>query len=375
MKITTFLTLLGVCLLTTSLFSQQSCNKKNIRPFSMDEADISSMILPIPEKNIFSDSIFNIWCGSVVRGDNGSYYMFYSRWPRSSSHYGWLPCSEICLAKSDNPEGPYKHIKVVLPQRGAQYWDGVVTHNPAAIVHKGKYYLYYMGSTGTAEVKMPASMKDPNWWEYRNNQRIGVAVANNPEGEWTRFDKPVIDVSPDSTANDALMMSNPAITVDKKGKAVLVYKQVAKNGTLRGGKVRFGVAFSNSLLGPFKKSSTPIFEAKDGANSWMIAEDPFIWHDKGTLYAIVTDVVGLFTNKEASLALLKSKDGVNWEPTKHPRVAPHRLQFEGNLVSDDKLERPCLYIENGIPKYLFGAHGINKRAYSVNVAVPLVPEK
>lgn len=371
MKITKFLFLFGACIMAISLFSQQPRLDKKGRLISMEDVDISAMVKPIPDKNIFSDPVYNIWCGSVVKGKNGAFYMFYSRWPRSESHYAWLPSSEICLAKAEKPEGPYKHLKVLLPRRGAQYWDGIATHNPAAIVYKGKYYLYYMGSTGTKEVKMPASMKDPNWWEYRNNQRIGVAVATNPEGEWKRFDKPVIDVSPDSTAYDALLMSNPAITVDEKGRAVLVYKQVAKNGTLRGGKVRFGVAFANSLLGPYTKSPNPIFESKEGEKSWMIAEDPFIWNYKGTIYAIVTDVVGLFTNKEAALALLKSKDGVNWEPTKYPKVVPLRLKFEGSIVSDDKLERPCLYLEKGVPKYLFGAHGVNKRTYSINVAVPL----
>jgi len=371
MRIAKFLVLFGACILAINSFSQKPRLDKTGNLLSMDDVDISAMVQPIPDKNIFSDSVYNIWCGSVVKGKNGFFYMFYSRWPRTEGHYAWLPSSEICLAKSEKPEGPYKHIKVVLPRRGAQYWDGVTTHNPAAIVYNGKYYLSYMGSTGTKHVNMPASMKDPNWWEYRNNQRIGMAVADDPEGDWTRFDKPVIDVSPDSTAYDALMMANPAITVDDNGKVILIYKQVAKNGALRGGKVRFGVAFANSLLGPYTKCPTPIFESKEGEKSWMIAEDPFIWNYKGTIYAIVTDVVGLFTNKEAALALLKSKDGIKWEPANYPKAVPHRLAFEGNMVSDDKLERPCLYLENGVPKYLFGAHGVNKRAYSVNVAVPL----
>jgi len=39
---------------------------------------------------------------------------------------------------------------------------------------------------------------------------------------------------------------------------------------------------------------------------------------------------------------------------------------------DDKLERPCLLIENGIPIYLFGAMGIDNRAHSMNIAIPLL---
>jgi hypothetical protein len=372
MKNVILLFFLIVLMFAHPLFSQFPTIDKKGWLMSMDEVDISKMIRPIPDRNVFSDPEYNIWCGSVIKGKNGKYYMFYSRWPRSQGHFAWVPSSEIALAMADKPEGPYKHVKVVLPQRGAQYWDGTTTHNPAIIFHQNKYYLYYMGTTGTKKVTMPASMKDDNWWEYRNNQRIGVAVADHPEGEWTRFDQPVLDVSCDSTAYDALLVSNPAVTIDSNGRIVLVYKQVENNGTLRGGRVRFGVAFSNSLSGPFQKHDQPIFDSEKAGNNWMIAEDPFIWNYKGRLYAIVTDVVGVFTNKKAALALLSSKDGINWQPTNYPKVAPKHLTFEGTIISDDKLERPWLLFEKGVPTYLFGAQGVNKRAYSVNVAIPLL---
>lgn len=354
-----------------ALNAQKPIVDKNGFLISMNNVDISSMIKPIPEANIFSDPDYNIWCGSVVKGTNNKFYMFYSRWPRAEGHYAWLPSSEIALAVADKPQGPYKHVKVVLKKRDSKYWDGVCTHNPAAIVYKGKYYLYYMGTTGTKEVKMPASMKDDNWWEYRNNQRIGVAVADNPEGEWKRFDKPVLDVSPDSTAFDALLVNNPAITVDKKGRAILVYKAVCKNSTLRGGKVRFGVAFAPSLLGPYKKSDKTIFEVNDGGKNKMVAEDPFIWSYKDSIYAITRDVVGLFAGPESALALLKSKDGLTWEKTKFPMVAKKTLLLENGTITNDQVERPCLYMEKGVPKYLFGAQGFENRKYSVNIAIPL----
>jgi len=105
-----------------------------------------------------------------------------------------------------------------------------------------------------------------NWWHYRNTQRIGLAVADNPAGEWKRLDKPVLDVSADSTAYDALMVSNPAACVSENGKILLMYKQVCKNGTLRGGRVRMAVAFADSPFGPFNKEKEPIFELKDCEN-------------------------------------------------------------------------------------------------------------
>jgi len=358
-----------VCLSPTHTVNGQQSKAK--LP-DMNEIDFSQLVQPVEIENQFVDAAYNIWCGSVIKGGNGKYYMFYSRWPKAKGHEAWITDSEIALAGADQPGGPYKHLKVIFKQRGRAYWDGISTHNPAAIVYKGKYYLYYMGTTGTAEIT-PGFAYSPAWYNYRNNQRIGVAVADDPEGEWKRFNKPVLDAGKDSSAFDAMLVSNPAITVDEKGRAILVYKQVEKNGTFRGGKVRYGVAFSKSLLGPFKKNPDPIFQDKNNADPkvWMLAEDPFIWHQRGTTFAIVRDVIGKFTGEEGALALFSSSDGSNWHPAQYPKVLSREVYDANGKKFDDKLERPCLLIENGVPLYLFGAMGIDKRRHSMNVAVPL----
>ena len=79
--------------------------------------------------------------------------------------------------------------------------------------------------------------------------------------------------------------------------------------------------------------------------------------------------IGCFIDKQS--ALLSSKDGIDWQPTPFPKVVPQRLKLANGTMADDKLERPCLYTEKGVPKLLFGALGFEKRKYSVNVAVPL----
>ena len=50
---------------------------------------------------------------------------------------------------------------------------------------------------------------------------------------------------------------------------------------------------------------------------------------------------------------------------------PNHVQMADGTISEDKLERPCLYTEKGVPVLLFGALGINHRQHSMNVAVPL----
>jgi predicted GH43/DUF377 family glycosyl hydrolase len=345
-----------------------SAGVKNI----IDSLNIGALVQPVPLKNKFTDEEYNIWGGSVTRGKNGKYYMLYSRWPKVDGHYAWVIKSEIAVAVSDHPGGPFKHLKVALPARGNQFWDGTTTHNPAVMQYKGKYYLFYMGTTGKSDPSRPYSMKDDDWWEYRNNQRISVAVANDLEGDWKRLDKPVLDVSPDEAAFDALLVSNPAATFDQNGRVILIYKAVENNNSLHGGKVRFGVAFAASPTGPFEKEPDPIFEVREGANDWMVAEDPYIWHQDNIFFAIVRDVIGKFTGDAGALALLVSRNGKQWDPAKYPKVIGSRFVWEDGTKSIGQLERPCLLRENCIPRFLYGAYGLDKsRNSSCNVAVPL----
>jgi predicted GH43/DUF377 family glycosyl hydrolase len=334
--------------------------------------DWSKWVQQVPLQNKFADSGYYVWCGSVVKGEDRKYYMFYSRWPHAQGYEAWPAASEIALAVSDKPEGPFRHKKVVLPARGTAYWDGTATHNPAVIVYKGRYYLYYMG-TSYPQPLLPGEAYTPNWWRCRNTQRIGVAVSNRPDGEWTRYNKPVLDVAIDSTAWDALLVSNPAPAVYKDS-IVLVYKQVSKSAELRGGKVTFGVAFAASPLGPFAKHPNRIFEPAAGTKEWMVAEDPFVWHYNHTFYAIVRDVTGSFSGEAGALTGLYSADAIRWQPMPVPKVIGYHFVWQGGLPSASKLERPWLLFEQGKPKYLFGATRADvQQTNSFNVAIPLKP--
>jgi beta-xylosidase len=337
----------------------------------IESVNWSARMQPLQEGNYLKDPDWNIWCGSIVKGPGKKYYMVYSRWPVSKGHEAWITHSELALAVSDKPAGPYKHVKVILPARGPAFWDGFCTHNPAIYAHKGKYYLIYMGATGPTPVN-PVAPYSPEWYVYRNSQRIGVAVADHPEGPWQRFDKPILAPEPDPSSPDAVMVSNPALTFNDKDEVVLVYKQVENNGTFRGGRVRFGVAFAKSVLGPYTKHSRPVFESSDPAdkNVWMLAEDPFIWFQKGTYYAVVRDVTGRFTG-DKGLALLTSKDAINWSPSPNPLFLPKQIFWSDGRPLDDKLERPWLLFHKGRPAYLFGSMGIDKRKHSMNICLQI----
>ncbi len=333
---------------------------------SRPDLDLHSMIEPVPAKAKFIDEDFYIWGGSMVRDSDGICHLFYSRWPRELGHMAWVTHSEVAHAVSDDPLGPYRFVDVALPARGKQLWDGLCTHNPTVHEFDGKYYLYHMGNTGDGHATKKLNPI------HRNNQRIGVAVADHPNGPWKRFDEPLIDISEDESASDALMVSNPSILRRDDGMFVLIYKAVGKNGRIPfGGPVVHLAATSQSPTGPFRKQNKPLFTAP-GVD--FPAEDPYIWFQDGMCWAIVNDHKGHFNGTGSdSLALFQSVDGLDWEPANSPLVTERIIPWaDGTQQPVHRLERPQLYLEDGKPAVLFcAAEETKKKLHSFNVHLPL----
>ncbi|GAF05029.1 glycoside hydrolase family protein [Saccharicrinis fermentans] len=326
----------------------------------------------VAQHSIFSggDTITH-WGGSLVKGEDGLYHMFYARWKKNLG-WAWVTHSEIAHAVSASPFGPFKHKDIVLPARGATYWDGLCTHNPTIHKFDGKYYLYYMGNTGDGiNPCVPGKLKYN--WKHRNNQRIGVAVADNPNGPWKRSDAPLIDVSSDSTAMDALLVSNPSITQGPDGAYLMVYKAVGKKKKgIAGGPVVHCVATSDNPTGPFKKYDFPVFTA-EGHD--FPAEDPSIWYQDGKYRAIVKDMHGAFTSAGQALVLFESNDGFHWKLASKPLVSKLELNMKnGKHLKLNHLERPQIYKENGQAiALLCAADTIDSKGviHAWNVQIPL----
>lgn len=338
------------------------------------DLDLGARVRPLPAANRFAEPGWFVWCGAPVPGDDGRYHLYYSRWPVGTGFApGWAIHSEIAYAVADHPAGPYHHVNIALPARGInpatgrKYWDGDVTHNPNVFHHDGKYYLYHMGNHGDGK----------SYPRHRNNQRIGLAVADRPEGPWKRFDAPIIDVSADRSAFDSLCVTNPAACVRPDGRVLLIYKAVQFiEGKEMGGNVRYGAATAEDPRGPYVKQPGRIFEADPPGAHWMVAEDPFVWFSEkygNRYYAVTRDVVGTFTGAKDGICLFESADGMNWNPAAHPKVLAGRFTMEGGAPSPSKLERPALLIVDDEPLYLFGAADGYQQGgrISSNVQIPL----
>ncbi len=333
--------------------------------------DFSELIQPASKTSVLAEDGYYVWGGSVIKGNDEFYHMYYSRWKHETYFNGWVTHSEIAHAIAERPEGPFRFKDVALLPRGAEFWDGLCTHNPTVKEFDGKYYLYYMGNTGNGK-----AMENLNF-THRNKQRIGVAWANNPNGPWYRNDKPFINVSPDGNAWDALMISNPSVTKMRNGKYLVVYKAVAKHQAMPfGGPVTHLAAIAETPDGPIRKINQRIFY-KEG--EIFPAEDPFVWYQENcdTYYALVKDMHGTFTNQGVSLAFFESEDGLNWHPAEKPLGSKLEVEWEDGTKEElAKLERAQILFEDGKPVMLYCASGKIGRfpSESFNIHIPLKME-
>jgi len=213
---------------------------------------------------------------------------------------------------------------------------------------------------------------------HRNNQRIGVAIADSPAGPWKRLDKPVVDITyNDSLAHDALMTSNPSACQMPDGKILIVYKAVGKKSPLPGGgPVVHMVAIGDTPVGPFKKYPDPVFTFP---GEEFPAEDPYIWYQDGRYRAIVKRIRFEAKQRLFSLVQYDSKDGIHWDKAKYFEINDRVITWEdGKVQKLDHLERPQVLFENGKPIALYCAadtYDENHIRNSYNVQIPLIITK
>jgi hypothetical protein len=304
-------------------------------------------------ESIFIDEDWYTWCGSTIRGDDGLFHMFYSRWRHDTGDValfngfnGWVKHSEIAHATSTSPHGPFVPQGTVLSGSGGNNWDAATIHNPHIKRFGDQYYLYYMGN------------KDGNypqyddWGDYRNAQRIGVAVASSLNGPWTRFDAPLLSPQPGTAAH--IMVNNPSVTQGPNGTYLMMFK-TQPNDTNPSANTVHAIATSNSPLGPFTIGTQQIL-------TQYRAEDPYVWFDStdARYYAVIKDWDGGYSGTSGGIAMITSTNGTSWSPAQHPLVSLRTLVWDDTQTTTlNNLERPQLLFDaSGKPSMLFAAASV-----------------
>lgn len=315
----------------------------------------------IQRHHCFGEPGWHVWCNSIVRDVKGRYHLFYCRWPKSSGYDAWVTHSEIARATAESLDEPFLPAGPVFRREESEAWDAHVFHNVTVCRFGGRFYLYYMGNRGNGE-----------WWDHRNRQRIGVAVADSPEGPWIRFRQPVLDVSPGKW--DALMVSNPTVCDTADGRFFMVYKGVGEGKPPFGGRVLHGVAWAEDPLGPFVKAPAPIMDLPGIQFGF---EDPFIWREDAEFCGLIKDMNGhLSPSGESSLLLVRSTNGLHWHADTTRSVLGRELLFAGRGRERFlRVERPQVFWdEEDMMLWLLAAvrpAGESRLSYAVRMAYPV----
>ncbi|MHA6483517.1 glycoside hydrolase family protein [Paenibacillus sp. strain BS8-2] len=339
----------------------------------MKKSSLHNRFNPAPKSGGFRMDDYWVWCGSVVKGEDGNYHMFASRWPKHlPMHPGWLVHSEIVRAVSETPEGPYRFVEVVLPARGAEYWDGRSTHNPHITKHGDTYLLYYMGSTHPLPDVLPGEtydLDDPRCIVARANKRIGLATSTSIFGPWKRLDSPVLDVRPGKF--DSFLTSNPAPYVHEDGSVLMIYKARRYMNNVHG-QMTIGVAWADHYEGPYRRlSEEPIFPPEK-----VHIEDPFVWRTEQGYELIAKDMDGNLCGERHGGIHAFSEDGVSWVIDESAKSYSREIVWDDGTISKmGNFERPFLLFENGSPTHLFAAtadgEGDFRGRHTWNMVIPL----
>ena len=327
-------------------------------------------LLPAPVDGGFAMEDYWVWCGSVIRGEDGRYHMFAARWPKRFPFFeGYIVASEVVRASSDTPVGPYVFEEVVLPARGSEYWDGRMTHNPT--IHKcgDTYLLFYIGATYEGKTPTPEEVADPDCPQRRTsypNIRIGLTTSRSVFGPWTRRDAPALLPRPGKW--DSSVVTNPAPCVREDGTVYLYYRSNTPEG------LRIGVTKAADYGSPFHRLQDDPVLRFEGDN---YVEDPYVWWAEDHFELLAKDMKGGLTGEEHAGIHATSQNGTDWQLSDPPKAYSRTVTWDdGTTTVQGCLERPQLLIEDGQPTHLFaatadGPGGFRNASRTWNMVIPL----
>ncbi|MHC1764012.1 MAG: dienelactone hydrolase family protein [Verrucomicrobiia bacterium] len=253
-------------------------------------------VLPRDTRNGLEENTMKNYCywdGQIMKGPDGKFHMFASRWDESKGHNGWFG-SVAVHAVSDALLGPYVDRGLCWPND-----QGGKGHNVTALTLPDGRYAIVISETRPCEVYVSSSLDGP--WEHLGT----ITVEGDPK--WHA--------------------SNVSIMARPDGHFEFVP---------RDGRIFYS---DRGILGPYKPQGASVFP-----RGIPNLEDPCIWYSGGWYHIVVNS----WSTRKAYH--LTSRDGIhdwiNRGVAYDPREAIVRYP-DSTVNYWNKAERPSVYIENG----------------------------
>jgi hypothetical protein len=163
-------------------------------------------VFPRDPQNGLEDPTMKQWCywdGQIIKGPDGKYHMFASRWDQSRGHGGWGGSAAV-HAVSDKVIGPYADQGLCWPDN-----QGGKGHNVTALVLPDGRFAVVVSETRPGDVFVSKSLDGP--WEHLGS----IKVATNEFSRLGRMSNVSIMVRPDG--DFMIVARSGAIWISKTG--------------------------------------------------------------------------------------------------------------------------------------------------------------
>lgn len=292
---------------------------------------------------VFGDKNWEQWGCSVIKGEGGKYHMFYARWPRKLGHHAWLTHSEIAHAVADKPEGPYTYVDTALSCRG-ETWDQFTAHNPKIKRFGDKYYLYYIGThdggKNSTEEQITAESGRNIKSPLRKDLRFNQRSGVAVSNSLSGPWKRSEKPIVEPTDPIESLTVNPTVCQGPDCKYYMMVK-----GDKPGSRQRNqAIAISDRPEGPFAVQPKPAIQGFD-------TEDADLWYDskRKRFYALF--------HMHKNIGMITSPNGLSWTKAQSFNVTPSKLiknADSGETLSIRRVERPFVLLDDeGEPMLLF----------------------
>lgn len=262
---------------------------------------------------------WDYWDGKILRGADGKYHMFASRWDQAVGHAGWLH-SQAVEAISDSALGPYLDQGLCWPDN-----DAGIGHNVTALKMPNGDYAVVVSETRNGDVFVSHSIDGP--WKYLGgitvDQRDFHALGNPADMQ------PLHGKNPQPWHG-----SNVSLIARPDGQ----FEIVQRSGQI--------LISKNSIVGPYKVDGGSIYRSLSGLPQDNLAdmEDPVIWFSGGWYHILANNW------QDRRAYHLISRNGItDWrfQGLAYESSADFIRYSNGVVNHWNKLERPGVLIENG----------------------------
>lgn len=262
---------------------------------------------------------WNYWDGQILKGADGKYRMFASRWDQALGHKAWGQSLGVS-AISDTLFGPYRDRGLTWPEN-----QGGLGHNVTALkMHDGRYAVVVSETRGG-----------------------DVFVSDGLDGPWTQQGTISLDQSRFQlvkTPGDTALRDTPTATPAKPANfSVMLRPDGAYQIVPRSGQILIS---RTGILGPYTVMGDSVYRGLDGIpqRDMRAFEDPVVWFSGGLYHIVVNQW------RERRAYHLVSRDGISgWrvQGLAYEPGADFIRYADGTKNNWNKLERPGVVMENG----------------------------